>query len=150
MEQVEHERGEQCRFGFLPERVRVVRVFRRGVFDEVVDQTEHIRILANVVEWIVIIRFRRVDKVKNAYLVSLAEQQRHDRTRDLTLWVSDDVAGVRKVNVRLDDKPRFTGTGAADDHLQQIAAVLAPIQSHLQMLGQNDIVLGLLVPIPSV
>ena len=57
VEQVKHERGVKRRFRFLPEWIICFCTFRRGVFDEIVDQLEHVRILSDVAKRVVAVRF---------------------------------------------------------------------------------------------
>ena len=57
MQQIEHERRIQSRFRLLPERIVCFRPFRRGIFDEIIDQFEHVCVLANVAKRVVTIRF---------------------------------------------------------------------------------------------
>ena len=53
MQQIEHKRRIQGRFRFFPERIVCFCTFRRGVFDEIVNQLEHIRILSDVAKRVV-------------------------------------------------------------------------------------------------
>ena len=53
MEQVEHERGVKRGFGFLPERIVCFRTLWSGVLDEIVNQLEHVRVLAYVAKRVV-------------------------------------------------------------------------------------------------
>ena len=71
MEQVEHEGGKQGRLGFLPKRVRLVRILGCGILDEVVNEAEHIGVLSDVMKGIVAIRVLRVYHVKDTDRIAL-------------------------------------------------------------------------------
>ena len=53
MEQIENKGGVQGDFAFLPKRVTGMGVFRGGVADEIGDQLQHIRVVADVVEGVI-------------------------------------------------------------------------------------------------
>ena len=53
VKQVKHERGVKCCFRFLPEWIICFCTFWRGVFNEIVNQLEHIRILSDVAKRVV-------------------------------------------------------------------------------------------------
>ena len=147
MEQIEHERSVKRCFRFLPEWIVCFCTFRRGVFDEIVDQLEHVRILSDVTKRVIAVGFGWVDQIKNAQNVAFLQKQFSDGAEHLALWISDDKAGICKHKIWLRKKSRLTAAGATDDDLQQVSAVQLAVHAHLQMLRQNDVFACILVAV---
>ena len=144
VQKIEHERAVQRRLAFLPKRVRLCSVLRRGVFNEVIHQPEHIRVLSDVVEWVVGIGVCKVNEVKNADNVAVLQEQRRGGAQNFPLGICGYVGRVGKHNVRCDNAAALARTTAADHDLQQIPLMHAPIQPHLDVLGEDHIVIGML------
>ncbi|CUP48229.1 Uncharacterised protein [Flavonifractor plautii] len=139
MQQVEHKGAVQRGFGLLPKRVVVGGVLWRGVLNEVVDQPEHVRVLSDVAEWVVAVRMGGVYQIEYPQDIAALEQQRPHRPHDFALGISTDIRGVCQHDVGLYQKAGLACAAAADDDLQQVAAVLLAVQAHLQVLGQNHV-----------
>ena len=144
VQKIEHECAVQRRFTFLPKWVGLRSVLWRGVLDEVIHQPEHIRILSDVIERVVCIRVCGINEVKNADDVAVLQEQRRGGTQNFPLWICGYVGRVSKHNVRCNDAAALARTAAADHDLQQIPLMHTPIQSHLDMLGEYHIVIGML------
>ena len=147
MEQVQHEGGIQGNLAFLPKRVIGMCVFRRGVADEIGDQFQHIGVVSDVVEGVVAVRVFRVHKVNDADGIALPQKQRNGGAGQLPLGVSRDIGGVGLVKIRLDHIPGLARAGAAYHDLQEVALVLPPVEAHAEILGEDGVVAGVLVPV---
>ncbi len=66
MEQVEHKGGKERGLGLLPKWIRLLRVLWRGVFDKVVNEAEHISVLADITEGVVAVGAGRVHQINDA------------------------------------------------------------------------------------
>ena len=75
VEQIEHEGAVQGCLACFPKRVTGMGVFRGGVADEIGDQLQHIRVVADVVEGVIAVGAVRVNQVENLDRVPLPEQQ---------------------------------------------------------------------------
>ena len=144
VQKIEHERAVQRRLAFLPKRIGLRSVLWRGVLDEVIHQPEHIRILSDVIERVVCIRVCGINEVKNADDVAALQKQRRGGTQNFPLWICGYVGRVGKHDIRCNDTAALARTAAADHDLQQIPLMHAPIQSHLDVLGEDHIVIGML------
>ena len=144
VQKIEHERAVQRRFAFLPKRIGLCSILRRGVLDEVIHQPEHVRVLSDVVERIIGIGVRRINEVKDADNVAVLQEQRRGGTQNFPLWICGYVGRVGKHDIRCNDTAALARTAAADHNLQQIPLMHAPIQSHLDVLGEDHIVIGML------
>ena len=147
MQKIEHERGVQRGFGFLPERIVCFCTFRRGVLDEVVDQFEHIRILADIAERIVAVRFCRIDQIKYAQHIAFLQKEIANGAEHFALWIGYNKAGICKHEIRLCQKARLAAARTADHDLQEIPAVQLAVHAHLEMLRQNDILACIFVAV---
>ena len=147
VEQVEHERGVKRGFGFLPERIVCFRTLWSGVLDEIIDQLEHVRVLAYVAKRVVAVRFCRIDQVEHTQHIALLQEQVSNSAEHFALWISDDKAGICKHKIWLRKKSRLTAAGATDDDLQQVSAVQFAVHTHLQVLGQYDVFACILVAV---
>ena len=117
MEQVKHERGIKRCFRFLPEWIICFCTFRRGVFDEIVNQLEYVCVLAYVAKWVVAVGFRWVDQVKNAQNITFLQKQISDGTEHFALWIGYNKAGICKHEIRLCQKARLAAARTADHDL---------------------------------
>ena len=99
-------------------------VFGSGVFDEVVNEPEHIGVLADVVERVITVGMAGVYQVEHPQGVPPLQEQRPGSPQNFPLGVGDDVAGVGQEDVGLHQKPGLAGAGAAHHDLQQVAPVL--------------------------
>lgn len=57
------------------------------------------------------------------------------------------IAGVGKHEIWLDHIARFTAAGAADHDLQKIALMMPSVQTHGEVFGKNDIVMGFCIAV---
>ena len=147
VQQIEHERSVKRRLRFLPEWIICFCTFWRGVFDEIVNQLEHVCVLAYVAKRVVTVGFRWVDQVKNAQNITFLQKQISDGTEHFALWVSDDKTRIGKHEVWFCEESRLARTGAADDDLQQVSAMQLAVHTHLQVLGQYDVFACILVAV---
>ena len=147
MQQIEHERGVKCCFRLLPERIICFCALWSGVFDEIVDQFEHVRVLTDVTKRVVAVGFGWVDQIKHTQHIPLFQKQISNGAEHFSLRIGHDKAGICKHEIRLCQKPRLARTGAADDDLQQISAMQLAVHAHLQVLGQYDIFACILVAV---
>ena len=147
VEQIKHERCVKRCFRFLPEWIICFCTFRRGVFDEIVNQLEHVCVLAYVAKWVVAVGFRWVDQIKNAQNITFLQKQISDGTEHFALWVSDDKTRIGKHEVWFCEESRLARTRTADDNLQKISPVQLTVHAHLQVLGQYDVFACILVAV---
>ena len=71
MEKVKHKGGVEGDFGFLPKRVILAGVFRRGVLNKVVDQPENIGVLADIPKGVIAVGMARLDQIEHLDNVAL-------------------------------------------------------------------------------
>lgn len=139
MQQVEHKGAVQRGFGFLPKWVVVGGVLWRGILNEVVYEPEHVRVLSDVAERVIAVRMGGVYQIEYPQDIAALEQQRPHSPHDFPLGISTDIRGVCQHDVGLYQKAGLARAAAADDDLQQVAAMLFAVQAHLQVLGQDHI-----------
>ena len=147
MQQIEHERRIQSRLGFFPERIICLCAFRRGIFNEVVDQFEYIRVPANVAKRVVAVGFGWVNQVKNTQHIPFFQKQISDGTEHFALWICANKAGICKHKIWFCEESRLARAGAADNDLQEISPVQLTVHTHLQVLGQYDVFACILVTV---
>ena len=147
MQKIEHERGVQRGFGFLPERIVCFCAFRGGVLDEIVDQFEHIRVLADIAERIVAVRFCRIDQIEHTQHIAFLQKEIANGAEHFALWIGYNKAGVCKHEIRLCQKARLAAARTANYDLQEIPAVQLAVHAHLEMLRQDDILVRVLVAV---
>ena len=94
MEQIEHESAVQGSFGLLPKRVRVGGVLGGSVLNEVVNEAEHVGVLADIAERVVAVGMAGVYQIEYPQDVTPFQQQRPHCPDDLALGVGHDVGGV--------------------------------------------------------
>ena len=85
VQQIEHERSVKRRLRFFPERIVCFRALWSGVLDEIVNQLEHVCVLAYVAKRVVTVGFRWVDQVKNAQNITFLQKQISDGTEHFAL-----------------------------------------------------------------
>lgn len=71
MEKVEHKGGVEGNFGFFPKGIVLCGVLRRGVLNEIVDQPEHIWVLADITERVIAVGMARLNEVEHLDNISL-------------------------------------------------------------------------------
>ena len=147
MEQIQHEGGIQGDLAFLPKRVIGMCVLRRGVADEIGDQLQNVCVISDVVEGIVAVGVFRVHEVNDADGIALPQKQRNGGAGQFPLGVSRDIGGVGLVKIGLDHIPGLARAGAAHHDLQEVSLVLPPVEAHAEVLGEDGVVVRVLVPV---
>ena len=139
MEKVKHKGGVEGNFGFLPKGVILACVLRRGALNEVVDQPEHIGVLADIAERVIAVGMARLDQIEHLDDIALLQKKWGDSADELTLRIGADKARIGKEQIWLYDKAGLSRAAAADYDLKQIPHVLPPVEAHAQVLGKDHV-----------
>ena len=71
MEKVKHKGGVEGNFGFLPKGVILACVLWRGVLNEVVNQPEHVGVLADIAERVIAVGMARLNQIEHLDNIAL-------------------------------------------------------------------------------
>ena len=71
MKQIQHQCLKQCGLTLLPEGIGRLGTFGCGVLYQIGNETEHVFVIVDILEWIVTKRCVGIDEVKDTHLISL-------------------------------------------------------------------------------
>ena len=150
MEQIQDEGGVQGNLGFLPERVVVGGIFRRGVLNQIVHQFHGVLVVLQVWERVEGVGVVGVNEVKRLDNIAFFQEQRSHGPHRFPLGVRDQKTAIRLHEIGLAEKPCLARAGAADDDLQEVAAVYLSVEAHADISREDGILKGCLVPVLAV
>ena len=150
MEQIQDKGGVQGDLGLLPKWIVVGSIFRCGVLNQVVHQFHGVFVVLQVWEWVKGVGAVGVNEVKHLDNIPLFNEQRGHGPHRLPLGVCDQKTAIRLHEIGLTEKPCFARARAADDDLQEVAAVYLSIEAHADILCEDGILEGGLVPVLAV
>ena len=95
--EVQDQRLQQRRFGFLPEGVGRLRSGRGGGLDEGFNQAKHVLVVPDIGQGVVAERGVRIQKIEHPHLIPIGLQRPAGFPQDLRLGVADDQGAVPAV-----------------------------------------------------